>query len=141
MGWTCRGVLVVQHVIGVGDLALLVADDGEVQLAAADLVNVLDPALMAVDGIGRETNELDIALGELGLELCESAELGGADRGVVLGVREEDDPAVADELVEVNGALCGLRLEVGRDGAEAQRLLTLFVGHCVWGRQSRVREG
>jgi hypothetical protein len=76
------------HVVGVGHLTLLVANDGEVQLAAGDFVNVLDPPLMAVDGVGRETNELDAALGELGLELSESTQLGGADRCVILGVGE-----------------------------------------------------
>lgn len=120
------------HVVGVGNLALLVTDDGEVQVAAADLVDVLDPAIVAVDGVGRKANELDAALGELGLELREGAQLGGADGRVVLGVGEENDPVVADELVEVNGTLGGLRLEVGRGRAEAQRLLALFVGHCVW---------
>ncbi len=34
----------VEHVIGVCHLALLVANDGEPQPAAGDLINVLDPA-------------------------------------------------------------------------------------------------
>lgn len=107
------------HVVGEGDLALLVANDGKVDVAAGDLGNVLDPAVVGLDGVGREANQLDAALGELGLELGKGAELGGADGGVVLGVGEEDDPAVADELVEVNLALGGLGLEVGGLGAEA----------------------
>jgi hypothetical protein len=114
------GVLVVEHVVGVGDLALLVGDDGELDGAAGDLGDVLDPALVGADGVGREADELDAALGELGLELGDFAELGGADGRVVLGVREEDDPVVADELVEVDGAVGRLGLEVGRDGAEAE---------------------
>jgi hypothetical protein len=36
-----------------------------------------------VDGVGRETNHLDAALGELGLQLGEGSELGRANRGVV----------------------------------------------------------
>lgn len=87
---------------------------------------------MAVDGVGRETDELDATLGELGLELGKGAELGGADGRVVLGVGEEDDPVVADELVEVNGALCGLGLEVGGSGAETEGLSALFGGHDVF---------
>lgn len=35
-------------------------------------------------------------------------------------MREEDDPVVADELVEVNGAVGGLGLEVGGNAAEAE---------------------
>lgn len=74
---------------------------------------------MALDGVCGETNELDAALGELGLELGESAQLGGADGGVVLGVGEEDNPVVANELVEVDGTSGGLGLEVRRDGPKA----------------------
>ena len=33
---------------------------------------------------------------------------------------EEDDPAIADEVVEVDGPGGGVGLEVGRDGAEAK---------------------
>lgn len=84
LGVDVGGVLVVDHVVGKSDLALLVADDGELEGRAADLVNVLDPAAVALNGVGRETNELDTALGELGLELGECTELGGADGGVVL---------------------------------------------------------
>ena len=40
--------------------------------------------------------------GELLLEACHGAELGRADGGEVLGVREEHSPAVADPLMEVD---------------------------------------
>jgi hypothetical protein len=61
------------HVIGICDLSVLVADDREGQLAASDLIDIFDPSSMGLDGVGRETNQLDPALGELRLELCESA--------------------------------------------------------------------
>jgi hypothetical protein len=35
---------------------------------------------MAVNGVGRQANQLDAALGELGLKLGESAQLCGTDR-------------------------------------------------------------
>ena len=108
------------HVVEVGHLALLVANNGEVNLRAGHLLDVLDPALVAANRVGRETEELDAALGELGLEAGELAELGGADGGVVLGVGEEYEPAVANVLVEVNGALGGLGLEVGGRGAQTE---------------------
>lgn len=120
----------VDHVVCEGDLALLVANDGEGELAARDLVNVLDPARVRVDGVGRETDELGPAARKLWLELCECAELCGADGRVVLGVREENDPVVANELVEVNGASRRLGLEVGGGAAQAQRLGASF-SHCV----------
>ncbi len=115
----------VEHVVGEGDLALLVADDGEGQAGAGDLVDVLDPAAVGLDGVGGEADELRAALGELGLELGEGAELGGADGGVVLWVGEEDDPLVADELVEVDWAGGGVSLEVWGDGAEAEAVSLL----------------
>ena len=80
---------------------------------------------MALDSICAQTDELDAPLSELGLEFSEGTELGGADRGVVLRVGEEDDPTVANKLVEVNGTTGGLGLEVGRDAAEAEGLRTI----------------
>jgi hypothetical protein len=73
------GVLVVDHVVQVGNLAAGVGNDGEGELGAIDLVNVLDPGLVGVGAVGAETNQLDVAGSKLGLELSESAELGGAD--------------------------------------------------------------
>lgn len=46
------GVLVVDHVELVGNLALGVGDDGEGELGASDLVNILDPGLVGVGAIG-----------------------------------------------------------------------------------------
>lgn len=83
---------------------------------------------MALDSVCAQADELDTPLGELGLELGEGAELGGADGSVVLGVGEEDDPAITNELVEVNGTTGGLSLEVGGNAAETEGLRT--VSHC-----------
>lgn len=80
---------------------------------------------MGLDCVCGQTNQLDTTLGELGLELGEGAELGGADGRVVFGVGEEDDPVVADELVEVDGTLGGFGLEVGGDGAQAETVVRL----------------
>lgn len=83
LGVDVGGVLVVQHVVEVGNLPLLVTNDWEPQVGTGDLVNVLDPALMGSDSVGRETNELDATPGELRLKLSKSSELGGADGSVV----------------------------------------------------------
>ena len=108
------------HVIGVCDLALLVTDDWEAQLAARDLVDILDPSSVGLDSVGRETDQLDTTLGELGLELSKGSEFGSADGSVILWVGEEDHPFIANELVEVDGALGGLGLEVGGNGTQAE---------------------
>lgn len=46
------GVLVVDHVVQVGNLAAGVGNDGEGELGAIDLVNVLDPGLVGVGAVG-----------------------------------------------------------------------------------------
>jgi hypothetical protein len=94
--------LVVNHVVQVGNLALRVRDDGELEVGAADLVNVLDPLVVRVDVVGAlfglvtrtychiketstdQTDELDTKGVELGLELGESTELGGANGSKVI---------------------------------------------------------
>lgn len=114
------GVLVVDHVVQVGDLALRVGDDGELQAGASHLINVLDPAVVGLDTVGAETNQLDTTRGEFGLELGESSKLGGTDRGEVIGVGEEDGPLVTNELVEVDGTSRGLGVEVRGNGAQTE---------------------
>ena len=121
-----RHILMIQHIIQIRHLPLLVPDDGETETGAGDFVNVFDPAGVRVDGVGAQADQLDVALGEFGLEFREGAQLGRADRGVVFGVREENDPGIADEFVEVNGAVGGVGLEVGRSGAEAEAMVTRF---------------
>jgi len=86
---------------------------------------------VALNSVCAQADKLCVSLGELGLELSESTELGGADWGVVLRVGEENNPVIADELVEVNGTTGGLSLEVRRGGAEAEGLRT--VSHFVVG--------
>jgi len=120
---------VVKHVIGVCDLSLLVTDDWEAQFAARDLIDILDPSSVRLDGVGRKTDQLDPTLGELRLELCERPELGGADGCVILWVGEENNPLVADEVVEIDRTLGGLCLEVGSNGTQAERSGSLFSRH------------
>ena len=55
-----------------------------------------------------------VAIGRKG-RLCETY------GSVVLRVGEEDDPFVADELVELDGAVCGFGFKVGGDATEAER--------------------
>jgi len=75
---------------------------------------------VALNGVGRQADQLDASSGEFWLELCESTEFSRADWSVVLGVREENYPFVADELVEVNGTCGGLCLKVGGNAAETE---------------------
>lgn len=120
LGVDVGSVLVVNHVVGVGDLALGVGDDGKLKLGAGDLVNVLDPGVVRFDTVGAETDHLDATSSELGLELGESTELGGTDGSEVIGVGEEDGPAVTNEVMEGDGTVRGLSIEVGGNGAETE---------------------
>lgn len=60
-----------------------------------------------------QANHLHTTLVKLILHLRESPQLGCADGGKVGRVGEQDGPAIADELVEVNLALGGQCLEIG----------------------------
>lgn len=118
------------HVVEEGDLPLLVGNNGEVEGVAADLLDVGSPALVRVDGVCAQAQQLDAALLELGLEAGHLTQLGGADRGVVLRVGEEDDPVVADILVQVDGALGSVGLEVGGGGAQAEAARVIMLAAC-----------
>lgn len=93
---------------------------------------------MLLNSVRAQSDELDPPLREFWLEFGECAQLCGADGSEVLGVRKEDNPAIAfielamfveqsrqswptDELVEVYLAIRGLGIEVGRYCAQAKR--------------------
>ena len=68
----------------------------------------IKPPEVAFDRVDRETNDLHVALVELGLDLGHVAQFGGAHRREVLGVAEQHAPAVAEPVVEIDVALrCG----------------------------------
>ena len=64
-------ILIIQHIIGQSHLSLLISNDGELQIATADLVDVFDPSAMTLNGVCRQADQLDTPFGELGLELGE----------------------------------------------------------------------
>jgi hypothetical protein len=102
-----------KHVVELGDGEGGVADEGVIDLEATDVLDVLAPLSVAVDGVDGEADDLCAALRELLFEACDGAEFGGADGGEVLGVREENGPAVSDPIMEVDCALCSVGGEIG----------------------------
>ena len=128
-----RGILVINHVIGKRDLTAFVTNDWEFQVRTADFINVLDPFAVTVDGVGGQTDQLDAALGEFGLELGERTQFGGADWGEILRVGEENNPLVTDEFVEVDWAGGSFGLEIGGNGAEAETIRIQVVSSHVAG--------
>ena len=75
------------HVVEPGDLPLLIGDDGESDLAVADLLDVLDPLVVGVERVGGEADQLGLALRELAPEVGEGTQLGGTDRGEVCSAK------------------------------------------------------
>src|SRR4029077_2479906 len=82
---------------------------------------VLGPFLVVVHRIDAEADDLGVALVEFGLELRHVAKLGGADRREILGMGEQDRPAIADEVVEIDRTLGRIRREIRRFGIDSER--------------------
>jgi hypothetical protein len=142
LGVDVGGILVVDHVVQVGNFAGLVRDDGVLDGGVGDFVDILNPFLVGFEGVGTQADELDIALVEFRLEFGNSTELeaisirvanseggmweeyfGCADGGKVFGMGEQDGVRVANVLVELDGPLCGVYLKVRGDAAQPQLLL------------------
>jgi len=110
----------VDHVVELRHVEVGVADDRIVRRRALGLLDVLGPPLVVGHRIDAQADDLAVALRELRLELGHVAELGRANGGEVLRVREQDGPPVPDPLVEVDLAFGGLRREVRRLVSYAQ---------------------
>ena len=86
---------------------------------------------MIFETVGRNTDDLDVALGKVTCTTGDLAKLSRADRGKVSGMREEDGlgrkmrsgwakqgrpyPGLADPFVEIDWASRSLSLEIGGD--------------------------
>jgi hypothetical protein len=101
-------------------LSPFITDNGELQVATTDLIDIFDPSVMALYCVCRQTDQLDTTFVELRLQFGKGTKLSCANWCVVLGVGKEDDPVVADEVMEVDGTLCGVGVEVGSNAAQAQ---------------------
>ena len=105
-----------------------------------------------------QTDHLHVASSEFGLQLGEGTQLGGADGGEVIlfclltlffcsmagetnRVREEDSPAVANEVVERDRASRGLSLEVRGSRAETEARVSLSVPNpSKWDEYTRTEQ-
>jgi hypothetical protein len=59
---------------------------------------------------------------------CSKMLTGCADWSVVFWMGEKDDPVVTDELVEVDGAVGSLSLEVGGNSSQTKAILIVSFG-------------
>lgn len=103
----------VHHTIHLSNISARVSDDGVGELSQVVVrLDVIDPAMVRLHAITRQSDQLDSSLGELLAESLDSAQLSGADRSEVSGVGEEDGPALSYPGVEINLSLGGLSREV-----------------------------
>ena len=124
-----------EHVVELGDVEIVVGDDRILTVAIADAVDVLQPATWSSTGSTDRPMTLALRLLELGLELGEIAEFGGAHRREVLGVGEQHAPAVAEPFVEADRPLVESAFEVGgHDRQCVSDMMLPFAG--VEGRDS-----
>ena len=105
------------------------------KLSAAPWVSSMSPVQPLWDSTESTERPISLVLrlSNSALALGEGAELGGAHRREVLGVGEQDPPAVAEPLVEVDRALGGVGGEVGGGVAESychRRFLLSSVTMC-----------
>lgn len=74
----------INHVIGKRDRAVRISNDGESQLRAGDLIDILDPVMVGLERVGRQADQLGVTLSELRLKLSESTKLSGTSGSEVV---------------------------------------------------------
>lgn len=86
--------LLDQDAVVARDLEVLVGNQGELQVLAqtALLARTLAPGQVCEVAVGGDTQDGGVELLELGEGVVEGEDLGGADKGEVHGVEQEDDP-------------------------------------------------
>lgn len=78
------GILMIDHVISKRDRAVRISNDGEGQLRAGDLIDILDPVMVGLERVGRQADQLGVTLSELRFKLSESTKLSGASGSEVV---------------------------------------------------------
>ena len=110
----------MDHVVEPRDFKIGVGHDREAQGHVLGLVDVLDPCKVLLNRIGRQAQRLAVALVELGGEAGGRAHFGGADRGEIGRVAEEEHPRIASPVVQGNRAGGGGDGEIGGGVADVQ---------------------
>src|SRR5690606_14803389 len=105
-----------------------VGDDREGGDGIRRFLDVALPALVLLDAVDGDADDLRVALRPFLGKLRHRAELRRADRREVFRVREEDRPSVADPVMEPNQALVGLGGEIGTRIVDPQAHGSLLFG-------------
>lgn len=77
---TASAHLVIQHVIKLRDLTISISDDRELEVNTADVVDIGNPLSVFFETVGRQANDLDVALVKFVLKSGNETELSSADR-------------------------------------------------------------
>ena len=110
----------MNQAVKVAHRLIAIGQDRVVDRGALGFVDVGDPALVAFSRIHTQGQGFDIALLPFGPQLGHLAQLGSADRREIGGVGKQHHPAIASEVVEVDGAQLGVLGEIGNGIAEKQ---------------------
>src|SRR5215831_16136728 len=92
-----------------------VSDHRVVRRETLGLLDVFRPRRMTIERVDGKPDNFHVAPVKLGLELGHVAQLGGAHRREVLGMRKQHGPGIADPVMEADAAFRRLGLEVRRD--------------------------
>src|ERR1017187_8423665 len=110
----------MNHAVEIGDTQIRISDHRKLYLGALRLLDVVLPCNVVIDRVDRHPDHLDAALFKFALELRGGAKLSGADRGIVLGMREQHAPGVSEPRVQVDFPNGGIRFEIRCDVSELQ---------------------
>src|SRR5450755_812039 len=110
----------MNHAVEIGDTQIRISDHRKLYLGALRLLDVALPCNVVIDRVDRQPDHLDAALFKFALELRGGAKLSGADRGIVLGMREQHAPGVSEPRVQVDFPNGGIRFEIRCDVSELQ---------------------
>jgi hypothetical protein len=89
------------------------------------------PALMIVNRINRQADNLYIAFGKFMFKPGQRAKLGCSDGREILGMGKQYPPTAAQPFVKTDFAAGGLRGEVRRDIIDAKRHYFLLLYHSL----------
>jgi len=128
LGVHIGGVLVIQHVVEISNLSVLVTDDWESQGGTRHLIDVIDPAIVGLNCVCRQANELDISLVEFWLKFCKGTKLSCANWSIILRMGEKNAPAVTDKIVKVDGTRSSHGIEIWSNTSETKGGSTF---HCI----------
>ena len=120
----CIACIRGEHVVQLGDFELRVANHRIVHFVSLGFFDVDCPLAVTAHRIDAQSDNLAITLLKLGLQTGHIAKFRGAHRGEILGMGEQNGPAIADPFVKIDTALRGLGSEIGSFVIYAQHRLS-----------------